>query len=201
MKCISSRSNRLLKILVNEIGVADRKLLDYRKGRNNKISDNSFEISLIEDTRGDYLYLYEYIVGFDVYLDAVQYITPFLKDMIQNVLINQNADPDSILCKHFPIFNILNSLDSEFFFKFIGGCRLSEIFCLHNEYILHFYRNDDDLIRIYFYFPCSNSGDNYVKVSIATREEFRKIKIMSHNNKLMGTKIMKFLKDEIYRKK
>lgn len=198
MKCISSRGNRFLRILVNEVGVADIKLLDYRKGRNNKIGDKSFEISLIEDTEGDYLYLYGYIVGFDIYLDAIQYVTPFLKDMIQDVLIDECVDSDSILCRHFPIFNILNSLDYEFFFKFIGGCRLSRIFCLHNEYILQFTRSDE-LVIIYFYFPCSNDGDNYVKVRINAAGD-RKMKIISNDSELIGSKIMKFLKDEIHRK-
>lgn len=199
MKCISNRGNRLLRILVNEIGVTDRRLLNYCKGRNSKIGDKSFEISLIENTEENYLYLYGYRVGFDVYLDTIQYIALFLKDVIQNVLIDERVDFDSILCEHFPILNILNLLDSEFFSEFIGGCRLTEIFYLHGEYILQFTRSDE-LTVIYFSFPCSKDGDNYIKVRIDVVGELRMIKIISDDNELIGSKIMKFLKDEIHRK-
>lgn len=202
MKYVGKNGGKLLRILVNEVGVVNKELLN-NYNRRNKIGDSSFEISLIEDPRGNYLFLYLYIVGvaFDVYLDAIQYIAHFLKSIIRGIL-GESINFVNILCRHFLIFESLDSLDREFFSKFMGESELSDIFCLHDEYIFHFRREDADLkVRLYFYFPCSSNTDDYVKVRLIIREEsIGCLKVISHDKKLMSTIIMKFLKDEIYRK-
>lgn len=202
MKRIGKNGNRLLRILVNEIGAVNKELLDNFK-EENKIEGTFFEISLIEgssDLEKDYLYFSGTGVELNVSLDSIQFIAPFLKEVIQEVLINGNQYFASILCRHFSIFNSLDSLDHKFFYEYVGGCRLRDIYQSNNEYILTFVK--ERTVRIDFYFPCSSNGDNYIKVRVYIKgEPSNTLKIISPNKEEISTTLMEFIKNEIYRKK
>lgn len=196
MKRIGKNGNRLLRILVNEIGVVDKELSNNLKEKD-KINGEFFEISLVEN----YLHFSGISIKFDVYLDSVQFVALFLREVIQEILINDRLDFASILCRHFSIFNSLDSLDREFFYKYIGGCRLSDIYQSNNEYVFIFVAITF-AVSIYFYFPCSSDGDNYIKVRVYIKEEpSNTLKIISPNKEEISTTLMEFIKNEIYRKK
>ena len=202
MKRIGKNNNRLIRILVNEIGAINRELLNNLKEKD-KIEDSFSEISLIESSspEEDYLYFSGIGIELNVYLDSIQFIASFLKEAIQEVLINENLSFNNILCKHFSIFGDLCSLDYDFFSEYISGHLLSNIYQSSGEYILTFI-NNERMVRTDFYFPCFNNGDNYIKVRVYIKgEPSNTLKIISPNKEEISTTLMEFLKSEIYRKK
>lgn len=202
MKRIGKNNNRLIRILVNEIGAINRELLNNLKEKD-KIEDSFSEISLIESSspEEDYLYFSGIGIELNVYLDSIQFIASFLKEAIQEVLINENLSFNNILCKHFSIFGDLCSLDYDFFSEYISGYLLSDIYQSNNEYILTFI-NNERMVRTDFYFPCSGNGDNYIKVRVYIKgDPSNTLKIISPNKEEISTTLMEFLKSEIYRKK
>lgn len=203
MKRIGKNNNRLIRILVNEIGAINRELLNNLKEKD-KIEGTFFEISLIEgssDLEKDYLYFSGTGVELNVSLDSIQFIAPFLKEVIQEVFINENLSFNNILCKHFSIFGDLCSLDYDFFSEYISGHLLSNIYQSSGEYILTFI-NNERMVRTDFYFPCFNNGDNYIKVRVYVKgEPSNTLKIISPNKEEISTTLMDFIKNEIYRKK
>lgn len=203
MKRIGKNNNRLIRILVNEIGAINRELLNNLK-EENKVEGTFFEISLIEgssDLEKDYLYFSGVGVELNVSLDSIQFIAPFLKEVIQEVFINENQYFSNILFRYFPVFGGLCSLDYDFFNEYINGYLLSDIYQSSGEYILTFVKNDR-MVRIDFYFPCSSNGDNYIKVRVYIKgDPSNTLKIISPNKEEISTTLMEFLKSEIYRKK
>lgn len=202
MKRIGKNNNRLIRILVNEIGAINRELLNNLKEKD-KIEYSFSEISLIESSspEEDYLYFSGTDIELNVYLDSIQFIASFLKEAIQEVLINENLSFNNILCKHFSIFGDLCSLDYYFFSEYISGHLLSDIHQSSGEYILTFI-NNERMVRTDFYFPCFNNGDNYIKVRVYIKgEPSNTLKIISPNKEEISTTLMEFLKSEIYRKK
>lgn len=201
MKRIGNNGNRLLRILVNEIGVVNKELLDNFK-EENKIGGNLSEISLIEGSspEEDYLYFSGIGIELNVSLDSIQFIVSFLKEVIQEVLINGNQYFSNILFRHFSVFGGLCSLDYNFINEYINGHLLSDIYQSNNEYILTFVK--ERTVRIDFYFPCSSNGDNYIKVRVyVVGEPSNTLKIISPNKEEISTTLMEFIKNEIYRKK
>lgn len=202
MKRIGKNNNRLIRILVNEIGAINRELLNSFK-EENKIEGTFFEISLIEgssDIEKDYLYFSGTGVELNVSLDSIQFIAPFLKEVIQEVFISENQYFSNTLFRHFPIFGGLCPLDYNFVNEYINGHLLSDIYQSNNEYILTFVK--ERTIRIDFYFPCSSNGDNYIKVRVYIKgDPSNTLKIISPNKEEISTTLMEFLKSEIYRKK
>lgn len=201
MKRIGNNGNRLLRILVNEIGVVNKELLDNFK-EENKIGGNLSEISLIEGSspEEDYLYFSGIGIELNVSLDSIQFIVSFLKEVIQEVLINGNQYFSNILFRHFSVFGGLCSLDYNFVNEYINGHLLSDIYQSNNEYILTFVK--ERTVRIDFYFPCSSNGDNYIKVRVYVEgEPSNTLKIISPNKEEISTTLMEFIKNEIYRKK
>ena len=201
MKRIGKNGNRLLRILVNEIGAVNKELLDNFK-EENKIGGNLSEISLIEGSspEEDYLYFSGIGVKLNVSLDSIQFIVSFLKEVIQEVLINGNQYFSNILFRHFSVFGGLCSLDYNFVNEYINGHLLSDIYQSNNEYILTFVK--ERMVRIDFYFPCSSNGDNYIKVRVYVKgEPSNTLKIISPNKEEISTTLMEFIKNEIYRKK
>ena len=201
MKRIGNNGNRLLRILVNEIGVVNKELLDNFK-EENKIGGNLSEISLIEGSspEEDYLYFSGTGVELNVSLDSIQFIVSFLKEVIQEVLINGTQYFSNILFRHFSVFGGLCSLDYNFINEYINGHLLSDIYQSNNEYILTFVK--ERTVRIDFYFPCSSNGDNYIKVRVyVVGEPSNTLKIISPNKEEISTTLMEFIKNEIYRKK
>ena len=201
MKRIGKNGNRLLRILVNEIGVVNKELLDNFK-EENKIGGNLSEISLIEGSspEEDYLYFSGTGVELNVSLDSIQFIAPFLKEVIQEVFISENQYFSNILFRHFSVFGGLCSLDYNFINEYINGHLLSDIYQSNNEYILTFVK--ERTVRIDFYFPCSSNGDNYIKVRVYVEgEPSNTLKIISPNKEEISTTLMEFIKNEIYRKK
>lgn len=201
MKRIGKNNNRLIRILVNEIGAINRELLNNLKEKD-KIEGRFSEISLIESSSPgeDYLYFSGIDIELNVYLDSIQFIAPFLKEAIQEVLINENLSFNNILCKHFSIFGDLCSLDYDFFSEYINGHLLSDIYQSSGEYILTFVK--ERMVRIDFYFPCSSNGDNYIKVRVYVKgEPSNTLKIISPNKEGISTTLMEFIKNEIHRKK
>ena len=201
MKRIGNNGNRLLRILVNEIGVVNKELLDNFK-EENKIGGNLSEISLIEGSspEEDYLYFSGIGIELNVSLDSIQFIVSFLKEVIQEVLINGTQYFSNILFRHFSVFGGLCSLDYNFVNEYINGHLLSDIYQSNNEYILTFVK--ERTVRIDFYFPCSSNGDNYIKVRVYVEgEPSNTLKIISPNKEEISTTLMEFIKNEIYRKK
>ena len=201
MKRIGKNGNRLLRILVNEIGVVNKELLDNFK-EENKIGGNLSEISLIESSspEEDYLYFSGIGIELNVSLDSIQFIVSFLKEVIQEVLINGTQYFSNILFRHFSVFGGLCSLDYNFVNEYINGHLLSDIYQSNNEYILTFVK--ERTVRIDFYFPCSSNGDNYIKVRVYVEgEPSNTLKIISPNKEEISTTLMEFIKNEIYRKK
>ena len=201
MKRIGKNGNRLLRILVNEIGAVNKELLDNFK-EENKIGGNLSEISLIEGSspEEDYLYFSGIGVELNVSLDSIQFIAPFLKEVIQEVFISENQYFSNILFRHFSVFGGLCSLDYNFVNEYINGHLLSDIYQSNNEYILTFVK--ERTVRIDFYFPCSSNGDNYIKVRVYVEgEPSNTLKIISPNKEEISTTLMEFIKNEIYRKK
>ena len=201
MKRIGNNGNRLLRILVNEIGVVNKELLDNFK-EENKIGGNLSEISLIEGSspEEDYLYFSGIGIELNVSLDSIQFIVSFLKEVIQEVLINGTQYFSNILFRHFSVFGGLCSLDYNFINEYINGHLLSDIYQSNNEYILTFVK--ERTVRIDFYFPCSSNGDNYIKVRVYIKgEPSNTLKIISPNKEEISTTLMEFIKNEIYRKK
>ena len=201
MKRIGKNGNRLLRILVNEIGAVNKELLDNFK-EENKIGGNLSEISLIEGSspEEDYLYFSGIGIELNVSLDSIQFIVSFLKEVIQEVLINGNQYFSNILFRHFSVFGGLCSLDYNFINEYINGHLLSDIYQSNNEYILTFVK--ERTVRIDFYFPCSSNGDNYIKVRVYVEgEPSNTLKIISPNKEEISTTLMEFIKNEIYRKK
>ena len=201
MKRIGKNGNRLLRILVNEIGAVNKELLDNFK-EENKIGGNLSEISLIEGSspEEDYLYFSGIGIELNVSLDSIQFIAPFLKEVIQEVLINGTQYFSNILFRHFSVFGGLCSLDYNFINEYINGHLLSDIYQSNNEYILTFVK--ERTVRIDFYFPCSSNGDNYIKVRVYIKgEPSNTLKIISPNKEEISTTLMEFIKNEIYRKK
>ena len=201
MRRIGNNGNRLLRILVNEIGAVNKELLDNFK-EENKIGGNLSEISLIEGSspEEDYLYFSGIGIELNVSLDSIQFIVSFLKEVIQEVLINGNQYFSNILFRHFSVFGGLCSLDYNFVNEYINGHLLSDIYQSNNEYILTFVK--ERTVRIDFYFPCSSNGDNYIKVRVyVVGEPSNTLKIISPNKEEISTTLMEFIKNEIYRKK
>ena len=201
MKRIGKNGNRLLRILVNEIGAVNKELLDNFK-EENKIGGNLSEISLIEGSspEEDYLYFSGIGIELNVSLDSIQFIVSFLKEVIQEVLINGTQYFSNILFRHFSVFGGLCSLDYNFINEYINGHLLSDIYQSNNEYILTFVK--ERTVRIDFYFPCSSNGDNYIKVRVYVEgEPSNTLKIISPNKEEISTTLMEFIKNEIYRKK
>lgn len=202
MKRIGKNNNRLIRILVNEIGAINRELLNNLKEKD-KIEGTFFEISLIEgssDLEKDYLYFSGTGVELNVSLDSIQFIASFLKEVIQEVFISENQYFSNTLFRHFPIFGGLCSLDYNFVNEYINGHLLSDIYQSNNEYILTFVK--ERMVRIDFYFPCSSNGDNYIKVRVYIKgEPSNTLKIISPNKEEISTTLMEFIKNEIYRKK
>ena len=201
MKRIGNNGNRLLRILVNEIGVVNKELLDNFK-EENKIGGNLSEISLIEGSspEEDYLYFSGIGIELNVSLDSIQFIVSFLKEVIQEVFISENQYFSNILFRHFSVFGGLCSLDYNFVNEYINGHLLSDIYQSNNEYILTFVK--ERTVRIDFYFPCSSNGDNYIKVRVYVEgEPSNTLKIISPNKEEISTTLMEFIKNEIYRKK